>query len=176
MEIVVKNGVKIERGVRRLGRTLLRESPSLFKVLGRVLRDDVRQRIRTQDGGKWAPLSPWTVARTAKRRPLAGQDRNIKFKVLSRRLEVYFDAPSNWDISKHHRGYTIPADGGYHSIAIKRPSALGLSPGTTRFRFRWSKSGKVPARKIWPTPNEAKRIAEPHIKPWANDVIKKEFD
>lgn len=150
---------------------------ALMMALGREFRDDVRDRINSRDNGSWAPASKWTRAKKNTNRALAGQARNISYRLVNdRKAEVIYSAVNSQgkqiSITEHHFGKVLSADGKLTSIPITNPSPLRLPSGTSKFYFRWRKSAVVPARKIWPdAPGEAAQIAKPVLSKWVNTVV-----
>lgn len=157
-----------------------RNLPSLLREISSALRDDVRKRIITSDGGTWKPPSKWIRAKKNSRKALAGMQKFVRSRVLQRSAEVYFDSPGDWTLTQHEKGFVNkligPKDmaiGSRVILNIINPRPLGLpSPGS--FSFVPQEPGITPARRIWTNEAEAYGIAEPLVSRWVtNRLFKK---
>lgn len=163
--------------------TLSKGLVELVREAARILRDDSKRRMGSGDNGAWAPPSKWIKAKKGARKALAGMQRYIKSRAIrsvgrgahSAAGIVYFDNPNGgkWNINDHHTGFTRPPSGRFVTIPIRQPSHLGLSPGTSKFRFRSTRPSVVPARKIWPTEAEAIAQIQLPAQMWLSRTISK---
>lgn len=132
-----------------------------LRRVGKVLRDAVRQRFITSGDGKWAPLSPWTEAKTGRRKPLMNMRHRIHYRVTGPGgVEIYFDAPSSeWSIEDHDRGNVSPAvEDRRMAFPLRRPAAIGASGEYMVFNRR--RASRTPARRIWLTKHDTKIIVD----------------
>lgn len=121
---------------------------------------DVKAKIqatfRSGGDGQWAPLTPWTRDRTGRSKPLRNMVRNFRTEVKPGRGKVFFDSPSReWDATMHHKGFKV----GRTSNTFM---AWQNNVGGVRVLFN-RKSFSVPARKIWPSNREVRKIVDANI-------------
>lgn len=146
----------------------------LFGRIGRVLRDDVRDRISSQgDGGSWKKLSKWTRARTGRRKALITERSRVTYIVKPRRLEIaYAERSSQWNLTKHHHGFQTPGFRGKKAvIPLRNPGPLGAK-GNALTIFS-AKPSVVPARPIWTPETKLLRIVNPITRVWVNQQLSK---
>lgn len=142
-----------------------------MRQLGRALRDEVRRRFTTQGDGSWAPLSPWTVATTGRRKPLIGLRDRIHSRIVGDDVaEVYFDAPSDeWSIDMHDKGFISPAvEGKRMAWSLARPSAVGMRRQYISLQSRGASI--IPARRVWLTAKETRDIVNAEVEAFARLV------
>jgi hypothetical protein len=163
-----------------LDEELLAARPRLFQVLGEALADNVKTRIITHDSGSWAPASKWSRAKTGYAYPtLLGAEKYVKFSMDQSTLRIYGKTPPEWTLTMHHKGFwnkligdDEPTDRfGRVILKIKDGSPLDL-PSAAVFLFVPQKAAVTPARKIWPTTEEAQAIANPIASRWLQQVLK----
>jgi hypothetical protein len=171
MLVYVKNEKAVANLLRTLPRRISSATPTLFRTMGGLLVRDVRARLSSGDGGKWAPPSKWVKAKRNARKVLVGLGGRIKQRVVGRSLHVYFDSPGPWTLTQHHQGFVTPPTGERVSFRLKRPSALGLPSSRTSFSFISRRESPTPARKIWPNTAEVVTMIEPTIVPWFNRLL-----
>lgn len=148
----------------------------LLAELGQHLVKDVKDRITSADGGKWAPASKWIQAKKNSNRALVGVERYVKSKVSDNRLQIYAET-TGYTLSQHQRGFTNKeydkaekAHDGRVEIFVQNPGPLGMKkPGI----FRWvpKNLGVTPARKIWSDDADMARIGQPIFSRWLKNVI-----
>lgn len=120
-------------------------------------------------GERWVHNSKWIDAKKGRgHRPLHTLAPLIRPTMTSKmRGRVAFHSPGNWTLTQHHQGFTKEAHGREVEINIVDPSPLGLSRGTDKFKFLWKNDSKTPARRIWPTEQQANNIAGSLLLRWA---------
>lgn len=169
--IRVTGVVETKRGIQQIIRDVNKTNP-LYKRIGRGLRDDARRRITTQDGGKYAPLSKWTRARTGRRKALVTEKKNISFKMIGGKLIIGHTA-TGWNISMHEQGFTTSGFSGKKvTITLKNPNALRDVKGNS-ITIRGAKASEVPARRVFPTEKESITIIKPIIEDWLRKIVRR---
>lgn len=175
MEIIVENQKKAERFLRNFDREVSRSWLRLFRIIGPKLRQDVKNRIISQNNGSWDPVSKWIRAKKNSRKPLVGVWRYVKNKSITGvgggKLYLLFESPGDWTLTQHHDGFVNKPTGNRVTIPIVNPRPLGLKAGTKSFSFIDRRGSVVPARKAWPSEDEALKIIIPEITPWFRDVV-----
>lgn len=167
--------------------------PSLFRSLGDLYVENVKHRIITRNDGQWAPASKWARAKTGQAFPtLLGAEKYVKARVTKNSLSIVSTA-RGWSLTQHHDGFenklTGPGDkfdsNGRVVLKIKDPRPLNLytemrkarngkqTPRSTTFAFKPRKPGHTPARKIWPTADEAISLGQPIASRWLNQIVTK---
>lgn len=152
----------------------------LFRSLGEAYVADTRKRIRTQDSGKWKPVSKWVRAKTGHTVPLQGAGKFVTFRVVQNRVLLEGNTGMGWTLTDHHEGFRNPRsepdetfdDHGRVVLRIVDPAPLGLKEGTRKFAFKPKRMSKTPRRKIWPSQEEAYAIGLPIASRWFNKVVK----
>jgi hypothetical protein len=147
----------------------------LLVEIGTAFVRDVAERIKTADGGKWAPPSKWTRAKKGVNKALAGAEAYVKFRVRTNKMHVYADAP--YSLSLHHRGFQNALLGkkekivkGRLAINIINPAPLGLKKAGP-FYFIPRKAGITPPRRIWTSEGEQVKIGGPIMSRWLKNVV-----
>lgn len=175
MQIVVKNRQELERFFRKLEREIDRGWLRLFRQIGPGLRQDVKNRIISEDGGSWESVSKWVRAKKNARKALSGTWKRVKTRTITGvgggKLFLFFESPGDWTLTQHHDGFVNQPTGRRVNIPIVNPRPLNLKAGTSSFSFVDRNSSKVPTRKIWPSENEAIGIIQPKVAPWFVDII-----
>ena len=172
---IATNARDVERKIVRIQTRITRQVPRLMRILSRVLRDDVKKRIATKDGGSWAPISKWGRAK-GKNRALSGAGVFVKARVVGQQGQVYAETPQNkegqnWSLTQHHKGFVNDVrPGSIVIIPLKRPGALGLPRNRRTFAFIERRAGKTPARKIWPGRDQAFALMRPLTLKWLKDA------
>lgn len=153
--------------------------PSLFKQVGPKLIEDTRNRIRSQDEGKWAKMSKWTKAKKNPERVLQGAEEFVKFKLVGQTgAQLYGDTGKDWTLTQHHEGFENEEnhkEGDKVVIDIINPGPLGLG-SVPDGKFSWVPkrgAGRTPARKIWPTEGEAFTVVSPIASRWLEVLVQK---
>lgn len=147
----------------------------LLAEIGTAFVRDIQDRIKTADGGRWAPPSKWTRAKKAVTKSLAGAEVYVKWRVRTNKLVVYADAP--YSLSLHHRGFQNAILGrkekivkGRLAINVINPAPLGLKKAGP-FYFVPKKAGVTPARRIWTSEGEQVKIGGPIMSRWLKNVV-----
>jgi hypothetical protein len=168
------------RRLRALARDLLRGQSRLLRLLALAGQKDVVARMDNQNGGTWAPLSHWGIAK-GKNKPLQGMSSKVKGVVKQNQALVQAELPPSretgkaWSLTQHHKGFqNAPPSGGVVTIRVQRPEALGIGRDRTRFSFIHRRAGVTPGRKIWPSRIEAeKNIVMPVASRWLKQIVEK---
>ncbi len=168
---------RARRQFRRTERDLTGGNPVMRKKLMNRLvskaRDMTRHNITTQGGGKWAPLSKWTVAQTGRRKALITLRKfvvAVKAKGKASTASVVFRSPGDFTLTQHHDGYTDRPVAGIVKIALKRPGVLNLPKTATSKSFRDRRSRDVPARPVWPEGRKLFRMLQKETRIWARQM------
>jgi hypothetical protein len=167
------NTTSASRYINGMERRIDRALPGLWRQLAMPLKADVRTRLSTADGGRWAKPSKWIRAKKNARKALTGLGSRIRSRYTQRSLSIYFESPGDWTLTQHHDGFTKLPTLGNVTIRIKNPRPLGLSRGTKWFRFFNSRPSVVPARKVWPSEVEAEAIVTPIASQWIAKVLQR---
>lgn len=147
-----------------------RQRKVLFGRLGRKGRDRVRKNITEQRG--FPPLSKWTRARTGRRKGLVTERQNITFIVKPLSVEIgYTPKSTEWNLTKHHKGFTVKGSSNKITIPLKRPRAIEWSKPT--ITLRGTGPSIVPARPVWGDINQIMRYVGPTTRDWARKIINK---
>lgn len=174
------NAREVSAAFTKLADNVSQKRVFLLAEIGMALVRDVERRIKTADGGKWAPPSKWTVAKKNATKSLVGAEKYINFRVRTNKMQVFADAP--YSLNAHHRGFQNKlfsgaekkvqgAKGGRIGLYIANPAPLGLTkPGP--FYFVPKKRGITPPRKIWPNEPEQVKIGGPIMSRWLMNVVK----
>lgn len=151
--------------------------PQLFTESGRALVKDVQDRIQSQDHNTWALASKWVNAKKGTTHALKGIERFIFYRLVGdKKLELYGKTDGKWTISQHHEGFENKlADekekvGERVRLKIVNPGPLGLSSARD-FYFIPKHAGKTPARKIWPTTEDAAKVVYPVGFRWLRRLV-----
>lgn len=141
------------------------------KVLRKIaarLRDKVKLRFTTQGDGSWAPPSRWITAKTGRRKALIPLRDRIKSRLVNdNEAQVYFDAPtSEWSIEMHDRGFRSPPVVGKRMVIPLRNPAI-LEARGSRIVLRNRRTSVIPARRIWLTPAETRRVVSEELDAFA---------
>ena len=191
IHVQLTNGQEAKAFLKKLNAAINDGLPSLFRSLGDVYVADVKHRIISQDDGKWAPASKWLRAKKATSRVLDGAERYVRARISKNKLSIVSTA-RGWTLTQHHDGFTnalvSPKDKfdefGRVVIPVKDPRPLNLyaemrkardgsvKPRSTTFHFKAVKPGKTPARKIWPTADEAIRLGSPIASRWLTKIVR----
>ena len=175
MTIIIEGMDEVRRATRRWKRSLEPTGPIAGKYLnkiGRLVRDYSRDKITTQDNGKWEKLSKWSQAKTGRRKALITLRGGIVYRKIANGVEVYDKDPRQL-LAKHSRGYTNPPGSGRVFIPLKNPGKLSPGPNLTSrgiFIRRWV-PGTVPRRNVWGTREERDRIIMPIIRQWVREAF-----
>lgn len=158
-----------ERAVKRLTGELSRLRRP-YGQSSRVARDYVRQTITRQGRNRpYAKLSSWTKFKTNRHKALLSLRPRIKARWDHRSAEVYFDTGGvNYTATQHHRGYTTPGQ----KAKGKKVFVVTSRSGQKRF-FRSFKKAKTPAREIWPTQRELRKVVNPVFSKWVKNSARK---
>lgn len=143
----------------------------LWMQVGPELRDDIINRIETQDAGRWAPASKWVLAKKNTSKALQGEGIRMQWNGMGPKMKVFSRA--KYQMDDHHQGFTVPPSGQRVTIQLKNPSALGLPANAKAFSFLSKRGSDVPARKIWPTEAEVIGIVHPKVEPWIRGLLMK---
>lgn len=145
---------RLDASIRKMNGMLRGGLGPAYSEIGRTMRNYVRATITSQGRKRpYAPLSWWTKQRTGRRKALITLKKRIKHKSSSKSAKVFFNAGGlNFTITQHHKGFTSPAVSN-KLMVIPNPS------GTVFKAFKSRKASKIPAREVWPTDRETKRIA-----------------
>jgi hypothetical protein len=170
---IVVNNKSASRYIQGLPRRIERALPALWRSLATPLKANVRTRLATADGGRWAKPSRWIKAKKNSRKVLNGLGQRIRSRYTQQALNIYFESPGDWTLTQHHDGFTVPPEGRHVLIPIKNPRPLGLSSGTKWFTFFHGKPSVVPARKVWPSEVEAEAIVVPIASAWITKVLQR---
>lgn len=153
------------------------ELPSLLQRLADAWVKNVKDRITTQDGGKWKSASKWIYAKKGTQKALQGAERYVVSKVTRTGIQIGSDAPG-FTLDQHDKGFRNKLIGPNDRIEgravilrLARASALGLPSGKSEFHFVPQKPGQTPARKIWPTQEEAEAIGMPIASRWLKEAL-----
>ncbi len=170
-ELHITGVVSTKKGIDKVIRDVKRIKP-LFNQMGRKLRDDARRRIITQDGGKYAPLSKWTRARTGRRKALTTEKKNISFQVVGSTLLIGHSA-TGWSLKMHETGFiSTTSVGRVVTITLKNRKALKdvrSSPLTVTVK----KASIIPPRRVFANKLEATTIINPIIHDWIRKIVQK---
>lgn len=169
------NADDVQRKLERLNNEIKFSMPALWSQLGPRLVDDVRERITSEDQGRWAAVSKWVRAKKNVLRALQGTEQYVKWKIQGDKMIVYGDMPGDWTFTQHHEGFENKQNNvnrwGGITIDVVNPGPLGLSkPGP----FSWMpglEEHHTPARKIWPSDKDARDIVLPLASRWLESVV-----
>jgi hypothetical protein len=167
------NTTSASRYINGMERRIDRALPGLWRQLAIPLKSDVRTRLSTADGGRWAKPSRWIRAKKNARKALTGLGSRIRSRYTQQALSIYFDSPGDWTLTQHHDGFTKLPELRQVTIRIKNPRPLGLSSGTKWFRFFHGRPSVVPARKVWPSEQEAVAIVTSIASAWIAKVLQR---
>lgn len=191
IEVTLRNGVETKTFLRKVAASLGEQLPSLFRSLGDVYVADVKHRIISQDDGKWAPASKWLKAKSGQTRVLDGMEKYVQARISQKQLAIVSTA-IGWSLSMHDQGFENKLIGpkestdghGRVELHIKDGRPLNLyvemkkkrdgsnSIRSQTFAFVPKRPGHTPARKIWPTAEEAVRLGNPIASRWLNQIVK----
>lgn len=175
-ELVTTNAKAVALAFNELSIKIAHQQGSLFKQMGAIVVNNVKERIKSQDEGRWAKMSKWTSAKKNPARVLEGAEEFVKFRATSDKLEIISDTKGEWTLSQHHEGFENKEDhreGDKIVIDIINPGPLGLT-SVPDGKFSWiPRAGThlTPARKIWPTEEETKALILPIASKWLNKLI-----
>ena len=171
--IVKSNARGVADTINKIG-VSLSHPQELFLQLGTAFVDDITKRIVSQDEGRWAQPSKWVRAKKSTDRALAGIEKYLHSKATDVSLEVYAQTDGEWSFTQHDQGFENLENnqvGERIQIDVVNPGPLGLPSAGP---FSWiprNGSGRTPARKIWPTEDDARRIAQPIFSRWVETQI-----
>lgn len=136
----------------------------VMRRVGIKLRDAVRNRFTTQGNGSWAPASDWITLKTGRRKALLPLRGRIQYTLVGNDgVEVFFDAPTDeWNIQMHDQGFISPPVVG-KKMAF--PTRRGKIVSFTR-----RAASVIPARRIWLTPTETRRIVREELDRVAREI------
>ena len=136
----------------------------IMRRVGIKLRDAVRARFTTQGDGSWAPPSDWTTLKTGRRKALLPLRGRIQYRLQGDdTAQVFFDAPTDeWSIGMHDKGFTSPKVEGKNMAFTARTGKL--------IRFTKRAASVIPARRIWLTPNETRRVVNEELDRFAREM------
>lgn len=136
----------------------------VMRRVGIKLRDAVRNRFTTQGDGSWAPPSDWIALKTGRRKALLPLRSRIQYKLEGDdTAQVFFDAPTDeWNIQMHNDGFTSPAVEGKNMAFPTRAGKI--------IRFTKRAASVIPARRIWLTPAETRRIVNEELESFAREL------
>jgi hypothetical protein len=144
----------------------MRDRKVLMDRIGGALQKYTQNRIKTQGEGTWPGLAPSTRERTGRSKALVTLIPFIKVRSGAEAVTVYFSKrPKGWSLEQHERGYT--------SAAVKGPIMKMKKDGSKAAFFSSRKESKVPARRVFPTDNEALRVAIPLVNDWTREIIRR---
>lgn len=163
--------VSTQKGIRKVLRDVEKTRPLLNKM-GRKLRDDARRRIITQDGGKYAPLSKWTRARTGRRKALTTEKKNISFQIVGSTLIIGHTA-TGWNLSMHELGFTSTRSvGRVVTIPLRNRKAL-RDVRDNVLTVTVKNASVIPPRRVFANEVEATTIIRPIIHDWIRKIVAK---
>lgn len=173
---ITTNARGVAAEVDKLDASMSAGTQQLLLQIGQKITEDTKNRIRSQDSGRWAAASKWTQAKTGQERVLLGIEKYLQMKATATTLQVYADTDGEWTFTQHDQGFENKQDhfdGEKIEIEIEDPGPLGLSalPGGV---FAWSPkngAGRTPARKIWPTDEEVNAMVQPIASRWLQAQI-----
>lgn len=141
----------------------------LYRVIGRSLRDYVRQTITIQGRGTpWLPLAKSTTEKTGRRKVFITLRNDIQFKSTQNEVVVDLVRPQiGWNIKQHAKGYTIPARKPVNGKTMKWNTTAGA------VFARSAKAARVPARSLFPSAKDAAAIVTPIVNHWLKEHINK---
>lgn len=136
----------------------------IMRRLGIELRDAVRARFTTQGDGTWAPPSDWIAMKTGRRKALLPLRSRIHYRLSGNdTVDVFFDAPTtDWNINMHHEGFVSPP-------VDDKSMAIPLRTGGF-IRLRSRGASVIPARRIWLTPAQTRRIVAAEMERFAREL------
>lgn len=156
------------RSLERMKVTVRRRRGVMRKASGAV-RDYMRDTITLQGRTtKWKPLSPWTKARTGRRKALLPLRPMLKNRWSNSSAEVFLDNPKGtFTLEQHHRGYS--------SRAVRnKKMVVPKAGGGILAIFVNRRISRTPARRIVPTKRETQKIINPIFTAWlANEAKRK---
>lgn len=190
IEVTLQNGVETKAFLASVDQAIKDGMPSLFRSLGDIYVADVKHRIISQDDGRWAPASKWLRAKSGQGRVLDGMEKYVKARITANRLAIVGTAPG-WTLSQHDEGFTnqLESPGEEHDgsgrvvlkirdgrplnlyVEMKRKRDGSAVPQSQTFAFVPKKAGRTPARKIWPTADEAISLGNPTASQWFKKII-----
>ena len=163
---VTVNDQALTRAINKLSHHL-GDSFVAMDLIGQLMQRYVQDTIRA--GGRkrpYAPLSPWTVRRTGRTRPLITLVDRFAYSASRDTATIYFMPPAgkNFSIDKHHRGFSIPARVGNPVMVIP------FAAGGAAF-LRKAKRSKIPAREVWPTQSETSSYVKRAARFWVQQGV-----
>lgn len=161
----------LQRALKRYDRSFKpnsRQVKTLFTQLGRKGRDRVKKNITEQKN--FAPLAPFTRARTGRRKALITERSRIKFSVKTRHVEIGYDTRSlKWDLTKHHKGFTSKGTNKTMLIPLRNPKIIGMDQNLIILFGR--KASVIPARPVWGNINQILGYVGPTARLWVRKII-----
>lgn len=177
MIVVTTNAADVAQVIRRVAAHLQERLIVLNQEIGLGVANNVKQRIKSADGGTWILPSKWIRAKKDVSKALIGADRFVKWRASPQNAVIYGETGSDWTLSQHDKGFVNKLeseqdrkDGDRVVISILNPAPLGLK-SSGDFRFKPSRPGITPARKIWPTPAEVGPIIVPIASRWLRKTV-----
>jgi len=166
---------KVKTGIRGLDKDLTISKPEmkrLFRALGKGGANIAKKQITSQGGGNWPKLSKWTRAQTNRRKALTTERAKITYRMKPRKVEVVYPARSNdWNLTKHHQGFTGKATGKKVTVKLRNPAAIRWDRPAISFVNR--KDSVVPARNVWGTLQMHQKLAQRETFTWMTKVLAK---
>jgi len=146
--------------------------PVLMNRIGRVLRDDAKRRITSQDGGSWEELGKWQRAKTGRRKALLKEREHIHHKVLpaGAAVIVYYNMRGSWKLTTHGTGFVVSPHGKFITVKLVDGRPLMLPQTQTAITFRWKRPSVVPARRVFAHKERAERYIRPIIAAWLAEI------
>lgn len=172
VRLIIINDVQIEKALAQLSKDIRRRR-TLMSRIGKNVRDDVRNRIRTQNQGTWAKPGKWIKAKKDARKALSGTAKFVRSKSTKDRAEIFGAMPGTWTLTQHDRGFTRTPSGRRVTLNLKRPGALNLPSSRKMISFIDRKVTSTPARKIWSEDFKVKLIVEKEGRKWLREVARK---
>lgn len=146
----------------------------------RVVRDKVRDNIESEGetfGEKWEESSKWVKAKTGQFKVLHGQGQYVQYSARANYGSVFFASPGQYTLTQHEAGFTTPPSNSRVDLDLKAPYFLSAKPGSqgsyrsSKFSFMSKRASVTPARKQWPTEDEAWAYGRPYIERWLTSVF-----
>ena len=144
----------------------------LLNRVGRALRDDARNRITTQNNGKWPKLSKWTRAKTGRLKALITERGKIKFKRWGRSgVAVGHESGGDWSLDDHVKGFTRPAVNKRVVIPLKAPRYLGIKDKDYIVLPKGSPPTRTPSRNPYGTKRDMRAVFVPIVRVWMQEEV-----
>jgi len=144
-------------------RTMMHQRKSVLDSIGKGLMEYTKETITTQGRGTWAPLAKTTRLATGRNKALLPIRDQIRYRsnVSASTATVYFSGrPVGWNLEMHATGFT--------SRSVKGPVMANRRLGV----FSARKESVIPPRRVFPTTDEAAKIAGPLVDKWVEKIIR----